>query len=241
MGKILKISIRIVIVIAVIILAFFVWMIIGGIKEWQQSEVQRYCLTSETPGNPPECSDSNGKPERTYINGEYLGIVSSVPETCWSDPKDPQCPRVGTKTGADQATLKKQRLADPNLLYYSSWWSGMCTNEKHEVGGCYTESYLYSNGSLIKQGGFVKYNEANNAENGSVTERQLSQAEMSDVKNVIETSDITTKDCPPEGIMDIGYDYQINLNNIKRSFHNPPKICRDIFDNIDSTINSSTK
>jgi len=131
---------------------------------------------------------------------------------------------------------KDQRLADPNLLYFSSWWAGLCANEKHEQGGCYRELYLYSDGEYIKMSGFVKYNEEDGKEEDSNVQNQLSSLAIEKIKTMIRDSGIMASDCPTGQIMDAGWDYQINLDGVKKSFHNPPEICRDTFNVIDDTL-----
>lgn len=138
-------------------------------------------------------------------------------------------------------SLKEQRLADPNLLYFSSWWAGLCGNEKNEQGGCYSELYLYSDGKLIKMSGFIKYNEENGREPDPDIQKQLSSSTMERIEKTIRDSGVMEKDCPPQTIMDAGWDYQINLDGVKKSFHNPPRDCRDIFDAVDNIINPSTE
>ena len=44
------------------------------------------------------------------------------------------------------------------------------------------------------------------------------------------------KECSPDTIMDAGWDYDINLDDVEQSFHNPPDDCRSVLDAIDKTI-----
>lgn len=131
---------------------------------------------------------------------------------------------------------KEQRLADPNLLYFSSWWAGLCANEKHETGGCYSELYLYSDGQFIKMSGFIKYDEESGREENPNIQKQFSSSTVEQIKKIIRDYGVMTKNCPPENIMDAGWDYQINLDGIKKSFHNPPQNCRDTFNAIDDIL-----
>lgn len=132
---------------------------------------------------------------------------------------------------------KDQRLADPDLLYASMNWAGLCVNEKQERGGCYGELYLYSDGDFIKKVGFIKYDEENGGEENPGVRKQLSSDSIEQVEKIISDSVVMQKDCPPQDIMDAGWDYQINFDGVKKSFHNPPKECLDIFNQIDEKIN----
>ena len=133
-------------------------------------------------------------------------------------------------------STKDQRLADPNLLYFSSWWSGLCSNEKHESGGCYRELYLYSDGEYIRMSGFIKYNEESGREEDPSVQDKLSLAAVDKIKGMIRESGVMTKDCPAGQIMDAGWDYQINLDGMKKLFHNPQDNCLDAFNVIDDTL-----
>jgi len=131
---------------------------------------------------------------------------------------------------------KDQRLADPNLLYFSSWWAGLCANENHEQGGCYKELYLYSDGKFIKMSGFVKYNEGSGKEEDPSAQEQLSPAAVEKIKKMIRDSGVMVGDCPAGQIMDAGWNYQINLDGVKKSFRNPSENCQDTFSVIDDTL-----
>lgn len=130
------------------------------------------------------------------------------------------------------------RLEDPNLLYASFWWAGLCSNEKHESGGCYAQAYLYSDGKFIKISGFVKYNENDLKIEPPPIETKLEADIIIQITKIIKDSGIMTNNCFPQTIMDVGWDYQINLDGVKKSFHNPPEECKNIFDEIDNIINS---
>jgi hypothetical protein len=145
---------------------------------------------------------------------------------------DPVCILWGCKKGEN--TQHPNLLEDPNLLYASTFWSGMCRNEKGERGGCYTEIYFYSDGKLVKYSDFISSNGREN--NNPPSETQLGLEAVSEVVKQIKDSMIMTKDCPSRQIMDAGWDYQINLDGVKKSFHNPPDECRSTFESIDGII-----
>ena len=240
MGKKQKIILLSIVAAVAICAGLLVALIKIDWKVQQVEEVQRYCHTSKTLGQPPQCSDNNGQPERTWIDGNYLGIVNSVPQACWSNPeKNPGCAKVPTTLQTGQS--KEQRLADPNLLYASMDWAGMCTNDKHEAGGCYDGIYLYLDGRVVKLSGFIKFNEGSQRDNIPSDQKQLTSAAIEQIKKIIRGSNILTKDCKPETIMDAGWDYQVNLDGVKKPFQNPPQECRDVFDKIDNIINPTEK
>lgn len=84
--------------------------------------------------------------------------------------------------------------------------------------------------------GFVKYNEEDRREEEPNIQDQLSLAATEKIQKMIRDSRIMTKDCPMGQIMDAGWDYQINLDGVKKSFRNPPENCRDTFNAIDDTL-----
>ena len=45
-----------------------------------------------------------------------------------------------------------------------------------------------------------------------------------------------TKNCSSDSIMDAGWDYQITIDGIKKSFHNPSKDCMVIFDKLEGLL-----
>ena len=137
-------------------------------------------------------------------------------------------------------TPKEAYLADPKLLYASSWWAGLCGNEKHESGGCYSDFYLFSDGKLVKNSGFFLY-DSGKEQDKLATEVKIDAARLSQIAEKINTSGIMEKDCPPQRIMDVGWDYEINTGGVKKSFHNPPVECRDIFNGIDNLLDSFSK
>jgi hypothetical protein len=141
-----------------------------------------------------------------------------------------------TSLPVEAGSTKEERLADPNLLYASSSWAGLCSNDKQERGGCYTDIYLYSNGNLVRDSGFVPYDGERQA--NPVSELEVESAMMSKILEKINNSRIMEKDCPPNLIMDAGWDYEINLDGVKKSFHNPPDDCQEIFFYIDNIISS---
>lgn len=137
--------------------------------------------------------------------------------------------------GTSQNDNKNTKLNNPDLLYSSRFWAGLCGNDKGEDGGCYTEFYLYNSGKLVKDEGFVKY--LTNKKEVETTEKQLNQNFIDEIKSEINNSGIIVRSCAPETIYDVGWDYQINVNGLKKSFRNPPPHCKDIFDKIDNLLN----
>lgn len=224
-------------IIIVVILSVGIYITFQIINDWGEgephgSQTVRNCIASVL-GNKPQCSDDNGQLEETYINGLYLGVVTSVPGACWSNPAT----NLDCQPYIKKLT-KEQRLTDPNLLYASTYWAGLCSNDKGEGGGCYDELYLYSNGDFIRQSGFIKYNESSRKEENPIVQGQLSSAVFEQIIKKIKDSDVMTKECKPSMIMDVGWDHQIRLDGVKRSFHNVPTDCRDTFDEIDNIINA---
>lgn len=132
--------------------------------------------------------------------------------------------------------IKTERLKDPNLLYTSTYWAGLCRNSKGERGGCYTERYLYSNGEYVEENGWIGLN---NKTKIQPVDKWLEGTTVREVRKQIEESGLMAKDCLSQEIMDAGWDYQINLDGVKKSFHNPPEECKNIFDNIDQIIDSA--
>jgi len=129
-------------------------------------------------------------------------------------------------------TDKEERLADPNLLYFSSHWSGLCSNAAGEKGNCFQENYLYSTGSLMKKMGW----NSGSKTDISLTEEKLDGASMKKIKEKMEGSDLETKDCSSLSIVDAGWEYQINSGGLKNYFKNPPSACKEIFDEINEML-----
>ncbi len=129
------------------------------------------------------------------------------------------------------------RLDDLDLVYASQYWAGLCGNEKGDTGGCYTEMYLYGSGKFVKESGFIHYSD-NKRDIDPTVERNLTAVLVQQIINKIKDSGVMEKDCPPGTIMDAGWDFQIDIDGVKRSFHNPPPDCRDTFDEVDNLINS---
>jgi len=128
------------------------------------------------------------------------------------------------------------RLDDPALVYASRYWAGLCGNGKGEMGGCYNELYLYNTGKFVSASGFIS--EKTGKKNDSTAEKDFSVAAVDRIVKKIKDSGIMKKDCPDQEIMDAGWDYQITISGVKKSFHNPPSDCRDIFNQIDSFISN---
>lgn len=139
-------------------------------------------------------------------------------------------------TPINNTPTRDQRLADPNLIYASSWWSGLCGNEKGDTGGCYSDMYLYSTGKFIKDAGFVNYDSKKEA--NPTIEIDFTATIVEQIINKIRDSGIMEKNCPSSNIMDAGWDYQVNIDGVKKSFSNPPSDCRDAFDKVDDLISS---
>lgn len=128
----------------------------------------------------------------------------------------------------------EQRLADPKLLYAAMTSAGLCANEKHDQGGCYNNAYLYLDGRLVKDSGFIPYN--GQREDNQPTQVQISNTVMSQISKKINDSNIMNKDCPDGQIMDAGWDYQLNFNGVKKTFHDVYGDCKKVFDDIDKLI-----
>jgi len=157
----------------------------------------------------------------------FAFVISNTQKECLSS----DC----KKTGNEPNILK---LNDPNLFYAAKWWAGLCSNEKDEPGGCYSESYLYNDGKFEEIIGFVKYDGSPVAMTQPPIQKQLDAAELKRIKEIIENSGLMTKNCPAQEISDAGWDYQVTLNGKKISLHNPPLECRNVFDGISQLINS---
>ena len=133
-------------------------------------------------------------------------------------------------------TIKEQRLADPGLLYFSSLWGGLCSNEAGESGGCYTEMYLFGSGKFFKESGFLRY--GGDDDINPTIERDFTPSIVGQITNKIKDSGVMGKDCPSSTIMDAGWDYQVNIDGVKKLFSNPLSDCRDIFDEVDNLIDA---
>jgi hypothetical protein len=133
-------------------------------------------------------------------------------------------------------STKDQRLADPGLIYASFWWSGLCGNGKGDTGGCYSDLYLYSTGKFIKDVGFVNYD--SEKEVNPAIEMNFTTVIVEQIINKIKDSGVMEKNCPSQQIMDAGWDYQVTINGVKKSFHNTSRDCQDIFDQVDNLLNS---
>lgn len=133
-------------------------------------------------------------------------------------------------------TPSGQHLADPHLFYAKMTSSGLCSNENHEPGGCYSDTYLYIDGKLVKDSGFIPYT-GKKIVNPS-TQIQISSITISQINKKITDSNIMDKNCPDGQIMDAGWDYQLNFNGVKKTFHDVYGDCKKIFDEIDLLIKS---
>lgn len=131
------------------------------------------------------------------------------------------------------------KLDDPNLVYAYKFWGGLCSNGKGEEGGCYFETYLYNTGKVVKESGFVSYEDKR--EVNPTIEKDLGTALVDKIIKKIKDSEIMAKDCPPNQVMDAGWDYQININGVKKSFRNPPAACKEVFDQINDLLESLLK
>jgi len=118
------------------------------------------------------------------------------------------------------------RLADPDLLYASMSSFGLCANEKGEDGGCYTEYYLYKTGKFNQEIGWTGYD---GRKTNSPYEKQLDVAVVAQIIKKIQDSGVMSADCPMQNIMDASWNYQINLDGVKKAWRNPPTICQNVF------------
>jgi len=105
-----------------------------------------------------------------------------------------------------------------------------------EEGGCYTEYYLYNSGQFVKILGWVGMNEKKSE---SADEKYLNVALVDQVKQQFKDLGIMSQDCPVTIVTDIAWNYQINLEGVKKSWRNPPGNCKTIFDSIDKILNSA--
>lgn len=119
------------------------------------------------------------------------------------------------------------RLDDSDLVYASQYWAGLCSRGNEE-GDCYDEIYLYNSGKFIKEAGFVT--SGNKREIDPTVEKNLGVTMVNQIIKKIKDSGVMAKDCPPREIMDAGWDYQITIDKVKKSFRNPSLDCQDVFD-----------
>ena len=129
-------------------------------------------------------------------------------------------------------------LDDPNLFYASIFWAGLCGNAKHEMGGCYSELYLYSTGKLVKESGWVVSN--GKREDDPVIEKTINATTLKQITKKITDAKLLEKDCPRSQIMDAGWEYHVKLTGRDNIFYNPPSACQDTFDEVDKIINAIT-
>lgn len=130
------------------------------------------------------------------------------------------------------------RLADPDLIYASLASYGLCSNGQGQQGGCYMELYLYRDGKIAKLAGFIS--PGNQREEQPIEEKQLGRDFANTIALKIQNAGLKTRNCPPQAIMDAGWNYEIHLDGDIKKFHNPPKECKDEFDKIDKLLNSET-
>lgn len=126
---------------------------------------------------------------------------------------------------------------DPELLYVKIANSGLCGNEKGEMGGCYFKTYLYKSGKLIKKSGFMNYDEPHPITVYPDTDKQLSVDLMKNIIAQIVNSGILTKICFATPVMDYGATYYINLENKNTKITFPG--CQKELDEIDKLINGN--
>ena len=136
-------------------------------------------------------------------------------------------------------TKNISKLNDPNLIYSSKYWEGLCANEKGEGGGCYSELYFYNNGKLITKSGFTNQKTGENSD--STIEKDLGVVTVNQFIKSIKDSRIMSKNCPAGEIMDAGWDYQVSIEGVKKTFHNIASDCRVVFDNADKFLNDLKK
>jgi len=140
----------------------------------------------------------------------------------------------GRKMNANKTEDSDIRLLNPELLYYSSSWYGMCRNDQGEEGGCSNKVYLYSTGRFVEEVGWSVGDDLTIVPR----EKKFSADSIKKIENLIRDSGLMTMNCPDGFIFDAGWDYRINLDGEKRSFHNPPRDCRDLFKGVDKLIDS---
>ncbi|MCX6739455.1 MAG: hypothetical protein NT098_05435 [Candidatus Parcubacteria bacterium] len=126
-------------------------------------------------------------------------------------------------------------LADPNLLYAYSSWSGMCRSEiNREEGGCHSEAYLYDSGKYVSTGFWEGM--GNKKIESPRVEKQLSKVAMDGILTKMRDSGIMDKECPDNMTVDAGWDYQLQLDGKKKRFINRPVECQKILDEIGKII-----
>lgn len=129
------------------------------------------------------------------------------------------------------------RWDDPDLVYASKWWAGLC-GKNGVSGGCASSLYLFASGKVQQITVFqAQLNAPALAPQESLW--QLSPATFTAVKEKIQDSGILSKPCPTQTIMDAGWDYKIVLQGTAKTFRNPPQECRDIFSAIDDMIQAA--
>lgn len=134
---------------------------------------------------------------------------------------------------------KTTKLDNPDLVYASTFWAGLCGNGKGEVGGCYGARYLYKTGRFTIESGFIS--EKDVREDNPIIEKDLGIDAVNQVIKKIKDSGVLLKSCPPGMINDVGWDQQVTINGVKNSFHNIASGCRDTFDQIDNLLNDEAK
>lgn len=135
--------------------------------------------------------------------------------------------------------IVKSTLDDPDLVYASKLWAGICGNGKGEVGGCHGERYLYKDGRFTIESGFIS--QKNVREDNPIIVKNLGINAVNKVIKKIKDSGVLSKSCLPGMINDAGWDYQITIDGKKNSFHNIASDCRDTFDQVDNLLNDLAK
>jgi hypothetical protein len=131
-------------------------------------------------------------------------------------------------------------LADPHVLYASSFWSGMCfSSVTKEEGGCSSETYLYDTGKYV----FTSHWEGlgNKRVDQPRTEKELGKEVVDRIIENIRDSKIMSKECPNNMTMDAGWDYQLQFDGQKKRFINRPAECQPTLDAIDKIIIEAAK
>lgn len=131
-------------------------------------------------------------------------------------------------------------IADPHVLYASSFWSGMClSNTTKEEGGCASETYLYDTGKYV----FISHWEGlgNKRVDQPREEKELGKKVVEKIIKNIRDSKIMNKECPEYQTVDAGWDYQLQLDGQKKRFINRPDECQPTLDAIDKMIMEAAK
>ena len=131
-------------------------------------------------------------------------------------------------------------LSDPGLLYAKRALIGFCRTKSGNGGSCHFNTYLYSSGKLIVESGELAMTpEGEKAAAYPTVEKQLNKSLMDKIVTQIRDSEIMTKPCEEELIMDYYVDYFIKLDDVKKEVKFPG--CEAEFKAIDALIGTAVE